>query len=34
MNDRRLVREYERLPESEEAMIDLAMIRNMLHRLA
>ena len=34
MNYRRLVREYERLPESEEAMIYLAMIRNMLRRLA
>lgn len=34
MNDRRLVREYEWSPESEEALIYLAMIRNMLRRLA
>ena len=34
MNYRRLVRDYELLAESEEAMIYLAMIRNMLRRLA
>ena len=33
MNDRRLVRDYELLPESAEAMIYIAMIRNMLRRL-
>ena len=34
MNHRRLVRDYELLPESAEAMIYIAMIRNMLRRLA
>jgi putative transposase len=31
---RRLARDYEELPEVEEAMVELAMIRLMLHRLA
>jgi putative transposase len=31
---RRLARDYEELPEVEEAMVKLAMIRLMLHRLA
>ncbi|MEM1272078.1 MAG: IS5/IS1182 family transposase, partial [Bacteroidota bacterium] len=30
---RRLSKDYERLPESSEAMIKLAMIRLMLHRI-
>ena len=34
MNHRRLVRDYELLSESAEAMIYIAMIRNMLRRLA
>jgi transposase len=34
MNHRRLVRDYELLPESAESMIYIAMIRNMLRRLA
>jgi len=34
MNHRRLVRDYEWLPESAESMIYIAMIRNMLRRLA
>ena len=34
MGCRRLVRDYERLPESSEALIYLAMIRLMLRRLA
>jgi transposase len=34
MNHRRLVRDYELLPASSEAMIYIAMIRNMLRRLA
>ena len=34
MNYRRLVRDYEFLPESAESMIYIAMIRNMLRRLA
>ena len=34
MNHRRLVRDYELLPESAEAIIYIAMIRNMLRRLA
>jgi transposase len=34
MNHRRLVRDYELLPASSEAMLYLAMIRNMLRRLA
>jgi putative transposase len=34
MNHRRLVRDYELLPVSSETMIYLAMIRNMLRRLA
>ena len=34
MNYRRLAHDYELLAESEEAMIYLAMIRNMLRRLA
>ena len=33
MNYRRLVRDYELLPESAEAMIYIAMIRNMLRKL-
>ena len=31
---RRLAKDYEELPEVEEAMVKLAMIRLMLHRLA
>ena len=31
---RRLVRDYEELPEVSETMVKLAMIRLMLHRLA
>jgi putative transposase len=31
---RRLAREYEELPEVSETMVELAMIRLMLHRLA
>ena len=34
MNHRRLVRDYEWLPKSVESMIYIAMIRNMLRRLA
>jgi transposase len=34
MNCRRLVRDYERLPEVSEAFIYLAMIRIMVRRLA
>ena len=33
INHRRLVRDYEFLPESAESMIYIAMIRNMLRRL-
>ena len=33
MNHRRLVRDYELLPKSAEAIIYIAMIRNMLRRL-
>ena len=31
---RRLARDYEELPELSETMVELAMIRLMLHRLA
>ena len=34
MNHRRLVRDYEWLPKSAKSMIYIAMIRNMLRRLA